>query len=67
MDLSQTKLTKMEWESIETPVSDQEKNILKLIQDGYQNLLIKTNDNESLLSYIKIEPTPEIHIYLYNK
>ena len=67
MDLSQTKLTKMEWESIETPVSDQEKYILKLIQDGYQNVQIKTNDNESLLSYIKIEPTPEIHIYLYNK
>ena len=67
MDLSQTKLSKMEWESIETPVSDQEKHILKLIQDGYHNLQIKTNDNESLLSYIKIEPTPEIHIYLYNK
>ena len=67
MDLSQTKLTKMEWESIETPVTDQEKSILKLIQDGYQNVQIKTNDNESLLSFIKIEPTAEIHMYLYIK
>jgi len=31
MDLTQSKLTKAEWESIETPVSEPEKKILRVI------------------------------------
>ena len=67
MDFSQTKLTKMEWESIEIPVSDQEKHILRLIMEGYHNINIKQNDNRSLLSFMKIEYTSEIEMYIYTK
>jgi hypothetical protein len=67
MDFSQTKLTKMEWESIEIPVSEPEKQVLKLIQDGYHNIDIQSNDNLSLLSFMKIESTLEIEMYLYHK
>ena len=31
MDLGQNKLTKSEWETIEVPTTDDEKNILRLI------------------------------------
>ena len=67
MDFSQTKLTKMEWESIEIPVPDQEKHILRLIMEGYYNINIKQNDNRSLLSFMKIEYTSEIEMYIYTK
>jgi hypothetical protein len=67
MDFSQSKLTKTEWESIELPITDQEKNILKMIQEGFSNLNVRQNSNPSLLSYMKIEYTPEIEMYLYEK
>jgi hypothetical protein len=67
MDFAQTKLTRMEWESIEVPVSDQEKGILKLIIQGYHNVSIKENDSQSLLGYMKISSTMEIEQYLYTK
>ena len=57
MDFAQTKLTKMEWESIEAPLPDTEKRILRLIMDGYYDLQIQQNDNPSLLSFMKIEYT----------
>lgn len=66
-DFSQTKLTKSEWGSIEKPVLDEEKHILRLIQDGYNNINIKVNENHSILSFMKIEYTAEIEVYLYNK
>ena len=43
MDFSQSKLTKTEWESIEIPVSQSEKEILKLITNGFNNVHIRTN------------------------
>lgn len=67
MDFSQTKLSKMEWESIEIPVAEQEAKILHLIMQGYQDINIKQNDNQSLLSMMKIDYTPEIEMYLYSK
>ena len=67
MDFSQTKLSKMEWESIEIPVAEQEAKILRLIMQGYQDINIKQNDNQSLLSMMKIDHTPEIEMYLYSK
>ena len=67
MDFAQTKLTKMEWESIEAPLPDTEKRILRLIMDGYYDLQIQQNDNQSLLSFMKIEYTPEIEMYIYTK
>lgn len=67
MDFSQSKLTKMEWESIEVPVSEQEAKILQLIIHGFHNIGIRENDGQSLLSYMKIQPTIEIEQYLYSK
>ena len=43
MDLNQCKLSKSEWNSIEVPVCDQEKEILSLIMKGYNNVNIKYN------------------------
>jgi len=67
MDLKQTKLTRTEWDSIEVPVSDQEKEILSLIMEGYENPSIVKNKTTSLFTFTKIEQTPENEIYLYDK
>ena len=67
MDLHQTKLTRGEWDSIEVPVTDQEKEILKLIMDGYENPSIIKNKTTSIFQFTKIEQTPESEQYLYDK
>ena len=67
MDLSQSTLSKSEWETIEVPVSDAEKKILKMIIQGYDNINIRINETQSLYSYVKIEPSDEIDYYLYKK
>ena len=68
MDVThQTKLTKAEWESVEIPVSDDEKRILELIIDGYSNVNIKHNNNKSLFTCIKIEKSEIIETFFYSK
>uniref|UniRef100_A0A6C0B9N1 Uncharacterized protein n=1 Tax=viral metagenome TaxID=1070528 RepID=A0A6C0B9N1_9ZZZZ len=67
MDLKQLKLSKSEWQSIEVPASEDEKQILKLITQGYHNVNIRHNKNCSLFSYLKIEYSEVIEDYLYNK
>jgi hypothetical protein len=67
MDLQQLKLNKSEWQSIEVPVEDCEKNILHLITRGYDNVNIRYNTNNSLLTYLKIEYSDVMEDYLYNK
>jgi predicted nuclease of restriction endonuclease-like (RecB) superfamily len=67
MDLKQTKLTRTEWDSIETPVSPDEKTILELIVRGYENVQIKENETSSLFTFTKVEKTPEIELFLYKK
>jgi hypothetical protein len=67
MDLKQNKLTRSEWDSIELPVSPEEKEILRLIIDGYSNINIKVNKTMSMLAFLKIEHTAEIEAFLYNK
>jgi hypothetical protein len=67
MDLSQSKLSKSEWETIEVPVSDTEKQILKMIIRGFDDINIRINETQSLYSYVKIEPSDEIDFYLYKK
>ena len=54
MDLTQTKLTKAEWESIEKPVNKDEKKIINLITKGFYNTDVKYNDNLSLIEFINI-------------
>ncbi len=67
MDLNQKKLTKSEWMNIEIPVEEKEKKVLELIIDGYSNINLRRNDTPSLLSYMKIEHTPEIELYLFRQ
>jgi hypothetical protein len=67
MDLQQRKLNKSEWESIEVPVSKAEKVILKMIIDGYNNVNLRVNNNNSIFTFIKIEYSGKMEDYLYNK
>lgn len=65
MDLSQTKLSKSEWGSVEVPVSDKEKRVIALILDGYAQPTIRTNQHLSLLRTMKVETSEEMEYYLY--
>jgi len=67
MDLSQRKLVKSEWESIEIPVSSQEKEILQLIKKGYHDVDIHTNSQQSLFSFVKIEQNTGTELLLFQK
>jgi hypothetical protein len=67
MDLTQSKLTRDEWESIESPISNDEKKILKMIIQGYDDVNIRSNSHLSMFSFVKIEITPETEIFLYQK
>ncbi len=68
MDLIfQCKLTKSEWESIETPVPESEKEILNMIIQGYSDVDYKYNRNQSLFTFAKIEKNEIIENYLYFK
>lgn len=64
---SQPKLSKAEWISVEEPVPEDEQNILKMIIAGYNDINIKHNINQSLLTITKIEPSDLIENYLYHK
>ena len=67
MDLTQRKLSKSEWESIETPVSIQEKIILQMIKNGYHDVNIHTNEHQSLFSFVKIEKNEGTELLLFTK
>jgi len=68
MDLQQKKLTQDEWEYLEIPVDTEELSILKMIQAGYKNVMIRHNHTKSLLNYIKISGNMELyHNYFYHK
>ena len=65
--IQQTKLTKAEWDAIESPVHNDEKEILQMIIDGYNDVDIKKNTNLSIIDYSKIEKTPEMEVFMYSK
>jgi len=67
MDLTQVKLNKTEWDSIEIPVQEKEKNVLKMIIDGYTNLGICRNANISMASYIRMTETLHVDDYIYKE
>ena len=67
MDFTQTKLSKTEWESIEKPVSEDEKKILKVIMEGYQTINIRFNNNQTMIQILNIIPSNEIHNYLFKE
>ena len=63
MDLTQTKLTRDEWNSIELPLPSDELEILRFIQRGFHENVIE-NSMKSLYTYLKIEPNPALDAYL---
>ena len=65
MDLNQRKLNKSEWEGIEIPTTDGEKNILSFLNKGYSELNLKENSSLSLLSILKIDYNDNMEAYLY--
>lgn len=67
MDITQRKLNKSEWESIEVPVKDAEKTVLRLIISGSDNVNIKHNSTISLLTFLKVENTTEMEDHLFMK
>ena len=50
MDLTQRKLNRDEWNSIEIKVDNNEVDILKMISDGYYNENIQYNYNTSMVN-----------------
>lgn len=67
MSLNQQKLSKSEWDSIEIPVSAEEKKILQLIINGFTNVNIKYNETNSLFSFLKLDYSTGLEEFLYNK
>ena len=69
MDLIQRKLTRVEWNNTEVPVSADEKEILKLIMEGYRNTNHIYNNHTSLVSFLKMGTTIDdvMHTYLYKE
>jgi len=67
MDLNQRKLTKSEWQGIEVPVSQDEKDVLELIIRGFHDVNVKYNKHSSLFGFLKIEYSEIMEDYLYNK
>jgi hypothetical protein len=65
MDFTQGKLTKSEWDSVEVPDSYDEQQIYKLIKDGYRDVNIVQNPNQTLMQYMKIAPSEEMHAHMY--
>lgn len=66
MDFSQRKLTKQEWEGIEVPVSPEEKEILKMIRNGFTNIGIKYNKNETFMTFSKLDKNDTMEKHIFN-
>lgn len=67
MDLTQTKLSKAEWASVEVPVSDTEEQVLKMIIEGFNNPDIRKNNTTTLSSIMKIDMSVGMEFYLYKE
>lgn len=63
----QNKLSKTEWDSIETPVFQSEKQILELIKNGFHDTNIMINNTYNLSKFTKIEINSEIEHFLFLK
>ena len=67
MDLLQSKLTGSEWDTVEKPVSQDEKTILNLILNGFDNQNIRYNNVKTFISYSKIERSDEVDYFIFDK
>jgi len=65
MDLTQVKLSKTEWDSTEVPISPSERRIVQMIIQGYDNVNIRENPNQSLASYMRMSSVLGVHDYVF--
>ena len=61
----QVKLTKSEWDYTEIPETQAEQDIMRMIIGGYNNVHITRTNQQSLISWLKISPSAEMHFHLY--
>lgn len=67
MDLTQRKLTREEWNSVELPISNDEKKVIDLIKKGFHNTSILYNDTYTILSYLKLQSNDTIDGYIFHR
>ena len=65
--LIQTKLSKSEWQSIETKISSDELRILQLIHHGYESVNIKENHTQNMVRFTKLDINVDMQHHIYNK
>ena len=65
MDLTQRKLTRHEWNSIEKPVTTDELQIIRLIQDGYKDVNIKRNTTLTIIQHLKVDNRDDIDTFVF--
>ena len=69
MELTQRKLSAKEWESLEVPILGRELRILKMIRDGFDDVNIHYNDTQTVINFIKLDPSrkKDFDLYIYIK
>ena len=67
MDLTQSKLTAAEWDSVEVPTPLKEQQIMRMIMDGYTDLDICINRTQTMLAFLKMEQSDSMDKYLFDK
>jgi len=67
MDLSQEKLSKAEWNSIEIPVVAQEQKVLKLIMSGFDNPEIRISPNQSIATFMKMTMDESMEVFVFKE
>ena len=65
MDLTQRKLTRDEWTSIEKPVSADELRVIRMIQDGYNDVGIKRNSTPTIIQHLKVVDSDDIDCFVF--
>jgi hypothetical protein len=65
MDFAQDKLTKSEWDGVEVPDSHEEQQIYQLIKEGFNDVNLVRNSSQTLMQYMKIAPSCEMHAHMH--
>jgi len=63
---NQVKLSKSEWDYTEIPEPQSEQDIMRMIIGGFKNVNIFKTVQQSLISFLKIQPSDEMHFHLYS-
>ncbi len=63
--INQIKLSKSEWDYTEIPENQNEKEIMSMIIQGYHDVNVLQTCQQSLISFLKIQPSTEMHHHLY--